>query len=124
MHDYMRVLHARFCQAPELRDLREEQERPNRTLKAALVQQDQGLLLQLADLENKLREEPSPTCFIAGSQLGWGSPGKSSLTTSRMKKKSGPQKGRKRSVSTSKIDTLYTGKGLPAAEKRIKSWTK
>lgn len=42
-------------------------------VKGVLVgQQDQETLLQLADLENELREETSLTSFITGFQLGMG----------------------------------------------------
>lgn len=72
MHDYMKALHARFCREPELQKAREELEQAYREIKARLGQQDQETLLQLADLENELREETSLTSFIAGFQLGMG----------------------------------------------------
>ena len=72
MYDYMRALHARFCREPELQKAREELEQAYREIKARLGQQDQEILLQLADLENELREETSLTSFIAGFQLGMG----------------------------------------------------
>ena len=72
MYDYMRALHARFCREPELQKAREELEQACREIKAGLGQQDQETLLQLADLENELREETSLTSFIAGFQLGMG----------------------------------------------------
>ena len=72
MHDYMKALHARFCREPELQKVREELEQTYREIKARLGQQDQETLLQLADLENELREETSLTSFIAGFQLGMG----------------------------------------------------
>ena len=72
MFDYMRALHARFCRAPELQKVRAELDRSYREIKARLGQQDQETLLQLADLENELREETSLTSFIAGFQLGMG----------------------------------------------------
>ena len=72
MHDYMRALHARFCREPELQKAREELEQAYREIKARLGQQDQETLLQLADLENELREETSLTSFIARFQLGMG----------------------------------------------------
>ena len=72
MFDYMRALHARFCREPELQKAREELEQAYREIKARLGQQDQETLLQLADLENELREEVSLTSFIAGFQLGMG----------------------------------------------------
>ena len=72
MYDYMRALHARFCREPELQKAREELEQAYREIKARLGQQDQETLLQLADLENELREETSLTSFIAGFQLGMG----------------------------------------------------
>ena len=59
MYDYMRALHARFCREPELQKAREELEQAYREIKARLGQQDQETLLQLADLENELREETS-----------------------------------------------------------------
>ena len=72
MYDYMKALHARFCREPELQSTRAELDRSYREIKAKLVQQDQETLLQLADLENELREETSLTSFIAGFQLGLG----------------------------------------------------
>ena len=72
MYDYMKALHARFCREPELQKAREELEQAYRETKARLGQQDQEILLQLADLENELREETSLTSFIAGFQLGMG----------------------------------------------------
>ena len=72
MHDYMKALHARFCKEPELQKVRAELDQAYREIKAGLGQQDQETLLQLADLENELREETSLTSFIAGFQLGMG----------------------------------------------------
>ena len=72
MYDYMKALHARFCKEPELQKVRAELDRSYREIKARLGQQDQETLLQLADLENELREETSLTSFIAGFQLGMG----------------------------------------------------
>ena len=72
MYDYMKALHARFCREPELQKVRAEMERTYREIKARLGQQDQETLLQLADLEDELREETSLTSFIAGFQLGMG----------------------------------------------------
>ena len=72
MYDYMKALHARFCREPELQKVRAEMERTYREIKARLGQQDQETLLQLADLENELREETSLTSFIAGFRLGMG----------------------------------------------------
>ena len=72
MYDYMRALHARFCREPELQKVRAERDRSYREIKARLGQQDQDILLHLADLENELREETSLTSFIAGFRLGMG----------------------------------------------------
>ena len=72
MYDYMRALRARFCREPELQKAREELDQVYREIKARLGQQDQETLLQLADLENELREETSLASFIAGFQLGMG----------------------------------------------------
>ena len=72
MYDYMKALHARFCREPELQKVRAELDRAYREIKARLGLQDQETLLQLADLENELREETSLTSFIAGFQLGMG----------------------------------------------------
>ena len=72
MYDYMKALHARFCKEPELQKVREELEQAYREIKARFGQQDQETLLQLADLENELREETSLTAFIAGFRLGMG----------------------------------------------------
>ena len=72
MHDYMKALHARFCREPELQKAREELDQAYKEIKARLGQQDRETLLQLADLENELREETSLTSFVAGFQLGLG----------------------------------------------------
>ena len=72
MHDYIKALHARFCRGPDLQEVRAELDRAYREIKARLDPQDQETLLQLADLENELREETSLTSFIAGFQLGMG----------------------------------------------------
>ena len=72
MYDYMKALHARFCREPELQKVRAELDQAYREIKARLGQQDQETLLQLADLENELREETSLTSFIAGFQSGYG----------------------------------------------------
>ena len=72
MYDYMKALHARFCQEPEVQKVRAELEQAYREIKARLGQQGQETLLQLTDLENELREETSLTSFIAGFQLGMG----------------------------------------------------
>ena len=68
MQDYMKALYARFCREPKLQGVREAY----RTLKAKLGQQDQEILLQLADLENELRDESPLVSFIADFQLGMG----------------------------------------------------
>ena len=72
MYDYMKALHARFCREPDLQEVRAELDRAYREIKARLDPQDQETLLQLADLENELREEASLTSFIAGFRLGMG----------------------------------------------------
>ena len=72
MYDYMKALHARSCREPELQKVRAELDRSYREIKARLGQQDQETLLQLADLENELREETSLTSFIASFRLGMG----------------------------------------------------
>ena len=72
MRDYMKALHARFCREPELQKAQKELEQAYKEIKARLSQQGQETLLQLADLENELREEASLTSFIAGFRLGMG----------------------------------------------------
>ena len=72
MYDYMRALHARFCREPELQRTQAELDQAYKEIKVRLGQQDQETLLQLADMENELREETSLTSFIAGFQLGMG----------------------------------------------------
>ena len=72
MHDYMKALHARFYREPDLQEVRAELDRAYREIKARVDPQDQETLLQLADLENELREETSLTSFIAGFRLGMG----------------------------------------------------
>ena len=72
MYDYMKALHARFCREPELQRTQAELDQAYKEIKVRLGQQDQETLLQLADLENELREETSLTAFIAGFRLGMG----------------------------------------------------
>ena len=72
MYDYLKALHARSCQEPELQKVRAELDQAYREINARSGQQDQETLLQLADLENELRDETSLTSFIAGFQLGMG----------------------------------------------------
>ena len=72
MFDCMKALHARFCREPELQRTQAEPDQAYKEIKVRLGQQDQETLLQLADLENELREETSLTSFIAGFQLGMG----------------------------------------------------
>ena len=91
MYDYMRALHARFCREPELRKVRAELDRSYREIKARLGQQDQEALLQLADLENELREETSlrhPSLLDFG--WAWGLPGNWSPIASRTRMKDEP----------------------------------
>ena len=71
MYDYMRALHARFCREPELQTAREKLDRHTEKSKRGYPARPETLL-QLADLENELREETSLTSFIAGFQLGMG----------------------------------------------------
>lgn len=89
MQDYMRALHARFCQGPELRNVL-KLEQTYREIKEKLEQQDQQASLQLADLENELGEETSLASFVAGFQPGKGSLGKSSPTALRVRTKNRP----------------------------------
>ena len=72
MYDYMKALHARFCREPDLQEVRAELDRSYREIKARLGQQDQETLLQLADLENELREEVSLESFLSGFKLALG----------------------------------------------------
>ena len=72
MYDYMKALHARSCREPELQKVRAELDQAYREIKEKLHQPEQETLLQLADLENELREETSLTSFIAGFRLGMG----------------------------------------------------
>ena len=72
MYDYMKALHARFCREPELQRTQAELDQAYKEIKVRLGQQDQETLLQLADMENELREETSLTSFVAGFQLGLG----------------------------------------------------
>ena len=72
MYDYMKALHARFCREKKKKKVRAELDRAYREIKARLGLQDQETLLQLADLENELREEASLTSFIVGFRLGMG----------------------------------------------------
>ena len=72
MYDYMRALHDRFCQEPELREVRRKLEMTYHTIQEKLVRQDQETLLQLADLENELLDETSLESFLSGFKLALG----------------------------------------------------
>ena len=72
MYDYIRALHAGACREPELRSTRVELDQAHRVIKGKSDQQNQEILLQLADLENELREETSLISFITGFPLGMG----------------------------------------------------
>ena len=72
MYDYIRALHAGACREPELRSTRVELDRAHSVIEVKSDQQNQEILLQLADLENELREETSLTSFITGFPLGMG----------------------------------------------------
>ena len=116
MYDYMKALHARFCREPELQKDRAELDQAYREIKARLGQQDQETLLQLADLENELREETSLTSFIAGFQLGMGIAGEMErYCFEDEEERAGHREGERRGIPRSKIDTLYKEKGLPLA---------
>ena len=65
MYDYIRALHAGACREPELRSTRVELDRAHRVIKGKSDQQNQEILLQLA-------EETSLTSFITGFPLGMG----------------------------------------------------
>ena len=58
MYDYIRALHAGACREPELGVPRWNWT-AHRVIKGKSDQQNQEILLQLADLENELREETS-----------------------------------------------------------------
>ena len=113
MHDYMKALHARFCREPELQKPG-ELERAYREIKARLDPQDQETLLQLADLENELREETSLTSFIAGFQLGMGIAGELEPYCFEDEEERRATERAKMRYPQSKIDTLYKEKGLPS----------
>ena len=72
MYDCMKALYARFCREPELQKARAELDQAYREIKEKLHLPEHEPLLQLADLENELREETSLMSFIAGFQLGMG----------------------------------------------------
>lgn len=72
MNDYMRALHQRFFQEPELKELREEMEKVRLELKEKMERSDREKLLQLVDLGIELQDEISLAAFKAGFQLAAG----------------------------------------------------
>ena len=110
MYDYMKALHARFCKEPELQKVRAEMERAYREIKARLGQQDQETLLQLADLENELREEASLTSFIAGFRLGMGIAGEMERYCLEDEEETRATERAKMKDPQVKIDVLYKEK--------------
>ena len=95
MNDYMQALHQRFCREPTHPELERALDDTYHALRGNIAWQDQELLLRAQDLEIELREETSLASFIAGFSWAWGSPGRSSHTVSRTRRKSGPQRGQK-----------------------------
>lgn len=72
MYDYIRALHAGACPGAGASEYPGGTGRAHRVIKGKSDQQNQEILLQLADLENELREETSLTSFITGFPLGMG----------------------------------------------------
>ena len=72
MNDYMRALHQRFFQEPDVSELEEDIENTRQEVRDCLGQPERRKLMQLVDAQNLLREKTSQASFTAGFKLAWG----------------------------------------------------
>lgn len=73
MHDYMKALHYRFETTSERADfLKNKIKKKHRQLASQLKKPEKNLLLQIADLEDALRDEACLHSFMSGYRLAHG----------------------------------------------------
>lgn len=73
MHDYMKALHYRFKSTSERANLLENKiKKKHRQLASQLKKSEKNLLLQIADLEDTLRDEACLNSFMSGYRLAHG----------------------------------------------------
>ena len=73
MRDYMKALHPRFETTTERATLLENKiKKKHRQLVSQLKKPEKKLLLQIADLEDALRDEACLTSFMSGYRLAHG----------------------------------------------------
>ena len=72
MNDYIRALHQRFFQEPDVSELEEDIENTRREVRNGLDKVQRRRLMRLVDSQNLVIEEISLTSFTAGFKLAWG----------------------------------------------------
>ena len=72
MNDYIRALHQRFFQEPDVSELEEDIENTRQEVRNCLDKMQRRRLMHLVDSQNLLREETSLASFMAGFKLAWG----------------------------------------------------
>ena len=72
MNDYMKALHQRFFQKPNLKELENEIETARQEVRDCLDKAQRRRLMDLVDGQALLREEISLASFTAGFKLAWG----------------------------------------------------
>ena len=72
MNDYMKALHQRFFQKPNLTELEHEIETARQEVRDCLDKAQRRRLMDLVDGQALLREAVSRASFTAGFKLAWG----------------------------------------------------
>ena len=72
MNDYMRALHQRFFQKPNLTELEKEIETARQDVRDCLDKAQRRRLMDLVDGQALMREAISQASFTAGFKLAWG----------------------------------------------------
>ena len=72
MNDYMRALHRRFFQKPNLTELEKEIETARQDVRDCLDKAQRRRLMDLVDGQALMREAISQASFTAGFKLAWG----------------------------------------------------
>ena len=72
MNDYMKALHQRFFQKPDVTELEDEIETARQEVRDCLDKLQRRRLMDLVDAQTLLREEISRASFTAGFKLAWG----------------------------------------------------
>lgn len=72
INDYMRALHQRFFQEPDVSALEDDIENTRQEVRDCLDKLQRRRLMHLVDSQNLLKEEISLASFTAGFKLAWG----------------------------------------------------